>query len=123
VQEGTWSTVMQAGYVIGDRCSGPALVAVAKSGQARKQHSKARTDNGADRPAQSQDPITSRVESRGRLSGAIYFGKWWLHLGLVYAAPSEIGSGAFGTRSDVPRQNAIDAVIGKRQPCPIPPNR
>ncbi len=55
VPEGTVVDVMQAGYVIGDRCLRPALVAVAKGG-AKAGARRARMASGPAKPANDDFP-------------------------------------------------------------------
>ncbi len=64
VPDGTVVDVMQAGYVIGDRCLRPALVAVAKGGAKAE---KPQTGKGAGTSPQGRQ----RRFSRGRLAGRL----------------------------------------------------
>jgi molecular chaperone GrpE len=60
VPEGTVVDVMQAGYVIGDRCLRPALVAVAKGG------AKATANQGSETPPRAANDDFPGTGAQGR---------------------------------------------------------
>ena len=61
--EGTVAEVMQAGYMIGDRCLRPALVAVAKGG-AKPAPSAQSVGDGPAKPANDDSPAQDDVPTR-----------------------------------------------------------
>jgi molecular chaperone GrpE len=65
VPEGTVANVMQAGYVIGDRCLRPALVAVAKGGPKAAAGPQAPASEAPRKPANDDTPGARRPPGNG----------------------------------------------------------
>ena len=115
VPEGTVVDVMQSGYTIGDRCLRPALVAVAKGGAKAP---KPKGNGTSPRKAANDDFPDGAGD--GLKSPAISAP----HSGLVTRRKVRLKRPPSASRSDVPAEDAVDAVIRRAGPRrPAPPHR
>ena len=119
VPEGTVVDVMQAGYVIGDRCLRPALVAVAKGG-AKQTARQARPTMDRRKPpmtiSRMGPPQGRREPPRGEppRGGPSRQGPAQQALtGLRHPPQRQIDASAFGQEIGCAGKNAVDAVKGK----------